>query len=92
MAGLTMFVAVLLELSNHGKLFGACGASPNSRATASPLVGPYGTVFLLAFLFIKLFEYDGGMLARPGATWPPPPPARRSARRGCWRCCGWSGR
>ncbi len=33
-----------------------------ARGHGEPLVGPYGTVFLLAFLFIKLFEYNGGML------------------------------
>lgn len=62
LAGLAMFVAVVVEL--HDKNIGFLGAwdEPALHGHGKPLVGPYGTVFLLAFLFIKLFEYNGGML------------------------------
>jgi Na+/proline symporter len=57
-----MFVAVVLKLNDKGiGLFDAFD-QPALHGHDKPLVGPYGTVFLLAFLFIKLFEYNGGML------------------------------
>ncbi len=63
LAGVAMFVAVVVRARRQGhRLLRRLGLSPSSRATEKPLVGPYGTVFLLAFLFIKLFEYNGGML------------------------------
>ncbi|MBF8174070.1 sodium:solute symporter family protein [Streptomyces olivaceus] len=61
LAGVAMFVAVVLKLGDHGGFFGVWD-EPELQGHAEPLVGPYGTVFLLAFLFIKLFEYNGGML------------------------------
>ncbi|CAM5466610.1 hypothetical protein SALBM217S_09071 [Streptomyces griseoloalbus] len=61
LAGIAMFVAVVLELGDHGGFLGAWD-QPELQGHGEPLVGPYGTVFLLAFLFIKLFEYNGGML------------------------------
>ncbi|MFE9450744.1 sodium:solute symporter family protein [Streptomyces sp. NPDC006739] len=62
LAGLSMFIAVVAKL--HDKDIGFLGAwdQPALHGHGRPLVGPYGTVFLLAFLFIKLFEYNGGML------------------------------
>ncbi|MFH8795007.1 sodium:solute symporter family protein [Streptomyces sp. NPDC017941] len=61
LAGVAMFVAVVVELGDYGGFFGVWDR-PELDGHAKPLVGPYGTVFLLAFLFIKLFEYNGGML------------------------------
>lgn len=61
LAGISMFVAVVLKLDDHGGFFGAWDEAA-LHGHDKPLVGPYGTVFLLAFLFIKLFEYNGGML------------------------------
>ncbi|NGN68460.1 Na+:solute symporter [Streptomyces sp. A7024] len=60
LAGVAMFVAVVAELGDHGGFFGVWD-EPELQGHADPLVGPYGTIFLLAFLFIKLFEYNGGM-------------------------------
>ncbi|MGY0485948.1 sodium:solute symporter family protein [Streptomyces sp. WG-D5] len=62
LAGVAMFVAVLMELSNKHIGFFEAWSRPELEGHGKPLVGPYGTVFLLAFLFIKLFEYNGGML------------------------------
>ncbi len=47
-----------------------------------PLVGPYTTAFLLAYLVIKTFEYNGGMwnLAQRYMATASPQDARRSAR------------
>jgi solute:Na+ symporter, SSS family len=47
-----------------------------------PLVGPYTTGFLLAYLVIKTFEYNGGMwnLAQRYMATASPQDARRSAR------------
>ncbi|CAM5541229.1 hypothetical protein SFUMM280S_02616 [Streptomyces fumanus] len=61
LAGIAMFVAVLAELGDYGGFFGVWD-EPALQGHEKPLVGPYSTVFLLAFLFIKLFEYNGGML------------------------------
>ncbi|MYQ45366.1 Na+:solute symporter [Streptomyces sp. SID4985] len=62
LAGIAMLVAVAMKLSDrHIGLLDAWDR-PALHDHAQPLAGPYGTVFLLAFLFIKLFEYNGGML------------------------------
>jgi Na+/proline symporter len=62
LAGVAMFVAVVLKLNDKGVGFLGAWDEPALHGHGKPLVGPYGTVFLLAFLFIKLFEYNGGML------------------------------
>ncbi|MET9148916.1 MULTISPECIES: sodium:solute symporter family protein [unclassified Streptomyces] len=62
LAGVSMFVAVVLKLDDKGIGFLGAWDEPALHGHGKPLVGPYGTVFLLAFLFIKLFEYNGGML------------------------------
>ncbi|HZF88491.1 sodium:solute symporter family protein [Streptomyces sp.] len=62
LAGIAMFVAVVMELNDKGIGFLGAWDEPELQGHGEPLVGPYGTVFLLAFLFIKLFEYNGGML------------------------------
>ncbi|WP_409471412.1 sodium:solute symporter family protein [Streptomyces sp. HC307] len=81
LAGIAMFVAVVVELGDYGGFFGVWDR-PELDGHEKPLVGPYGTVFLLAFLFIKLFEYNGGMLnqAQRYMATPTPREAERSAR------------
>ncbi|MFB8245432.1 sodium:solute symporter family protein [Streptomyces sp. NPDC055952] len=81
LAGVAMFVAVFVRLDDHGGFFGVWD-SPELQGHGKPLVGPYGTVFLLAFLFIKLFEYNGGMLnqAQRYMATPNAEEAERSAR------------
>ncbi|WP_329132865.1 Na+:solute symporter [Streptomyces sp. NBC_01476] len=59
-AGLAMLVAAL------GKVGGFSGIwtvwdEPALRHHGEPTAGPYTLVFLLAYLFIKTFEYNGGM-------------------------------
>jgi Na+/proline symporter len=61
LAGIAMFIAVVGKLGSHGGFFGVWD-DPALAGHGKPLVGQYGAVFLLAFLFIKLFEYNGGML------------------------------
>jgi Na+/proline symporter len=81
LAGIAMFIAVVAKLGDYGGFFGVWGR-PELEGHAEPLVGPYGTVFLLAFLFIKLFEYNGGMLnqAQRYMATATPYEAERSAR------------
>ena len=82
LAGVTMFVAVVLKLNDKGIGFFGAWDEPELQGHGEPLVGPYGTVFLLAFLFIKLFEYNGGMLnqAQRYMATGSPREAERSAR------------
>ncbi|AWT43859.1 MULTISPECIES: sodium:solute symporter family protein [Streptomyces] len=62
LAGVAMFVAVVMKLNDKGLGIVSAWDEPALAGHEKPLVGNYGTVFLLAFLFIKLFEYNGGML------------------------------
>ncbi|MFJ2818619.1 sodium:solute symporter family protein [Streptomyces sp. NPDC087294] len=82
LAGVAMFVAVVMKLNDKGIGFLGAWDEPALRGHGEPLVGPYGTVFLLAFLFIKLFEYNGGMLnqAQRYMATGSPREAERSAR------------
>ncbi|MFF0222786.1 sodium:solute symporter family protein [Streptomyces sp. NPDC004629] len=82
LAGLAMFVAVVVELDDRNIGFLGAWDEPALHGHGKPLVGPYGTVFLLAFLFIKLFEYNGGMLnqAQRYMATAGPHEASRSAR------------
>jgi Na+/proline symporter len=82
LAGVSMFVAVVLKLNDKGIGFLGAWDEPALQGHGKPLVGPYGTVFLLAFLFIKLFEYNGGMLnqAQRYMATKSPHEAERSAR------------
>ncbi|MCX5235001.1 sodium:solute symporter family protein [Streptomyces prunicolor] len=82
LAGVSMFVAVVLKLNDKGIGFLGAWDEPALQGHGKPLVGPYGTVFLLAFLFIKLFEYNGGMLnqAQRYMATKTPHEAERSAR------------
>ncbi|MFJ4715098.1 sodium:solute symporter family protein [Streptomyces sp. NPDC088785] len=62
LAGVSMFVAVVVKLDDKNIGFLDAWNQPELQGHGKPLVGQYGAVFLLAFLFIKLFEYNGGML------------------------------
>ncbi len=82
LAGVAMFVAVLMELGDKGLGPVSAWDEPALQGHGKPLVGDYGVVFLLAFLFIKLFEYNGGMLnqAQRYMATPNAKEAERSAR------------
>ncbi|OPG12143.1 sodium:solute symporter family protein [Microbispora sp. GKU 823] len=59
LAGVVMLFAVLAKLGGIGAVGGMWDRLPPDHA--NPLNGPYTMTFLLAFLFIKTFEYNGGM-------------------------------
>ncbi|MEU6846613.1 sodium:solute symporter family protein [Streptomyces sp. NPDC046716] len=82
LAGVSMFVAVVVELNDKNIGFLDAWNQPELQGHGKPLVGQYGAVFLLAFLFIKLFEYNGGMLnqAQRYMATASPREATRSAR------------
>lgn len=60
LAGLSMLIIVLNKISDQGGLSKALD-SPKLHGHANGFAGPYLTVFFIAYLFIKLFEYNGGM-------------------------------
>lgn len=82
LAGVAMLVAVVLKLDDKGIGVTEAWHQPALQGHDKPLVAQYGTVFLLAFLFIKLFEYNGGMLnqAQRYMATAGPKEAERSAR------------
>ncbi|MER7397120.1 sodium:solute symporter family protein [Streptomyces sp. NPDC000151] len=59
LAGLAMLVTVLSELGGVSSLWTVWDRLPATHT--QPTVGPYTLTFLLAYLFIKTFEYSGGM-------------------------------
>ncbi|MFJ9414641.1 sodium:solute symporter family protein [Streptomyces sp. NPDC101227] len=59
LAGIAMLVTVLGELGGVGALWSVWDRLPDGHT--QPTVGPYTLTFLLAYLFIKTFEYSGGM-------------------------------
>ncbi|MBZ4018162.1 sodium:solute symporter family protein [Streptomyces purpurogeneiscleroticus] len=59
LAGLAMLVTVLAELGGVSALWTVWDRLPDTHT--QPTVGPYTLTFLLAYLFIKTFEYSGGM-------------------------------
>ncbi|NUK05645.1 Na+:solute symporter [Streptomyces lunaelactis] len=59
-AGIAMLVAVLAELGGFSSLWNVWD-EPALKGHTEPLAGPYMMVFLIAYLFIKTFEYNGGM-------------------------------
>lgn len=59
LAGVAMLVTVLAELGGVSALWTVWDRLPDGHA--QPTVGPYTLTFLLAYLFIKTFEYSGGM-------------------------------
>jgi len=58
-AGVAMFVGVLAHLDGVPTLWKMWDQLPAGHGDA--LNGPYTPIFLIAFLFIKTFEYNGGM-------------------------------
>ncbi|MCB5911276.1 sodium:solute symporter family protein [Streptomyces pinistramenti] len=59
LAGVAMLVTVLGELGGFSSLWTVWDRLPAGHT--EPTVGPYTLTFLLAYLFIKTFEYSGGM-------------------------------
>ncbi len=59
LAGLAMLITVMRELDGFSTLWTVWDKLPEGHA--EPTAGPYTVTFLLAFLFIKTFEYNGGM-------------------------------
>jgi Na+/proline symporter len=59
-AGLAMLIAALAKLGGISSLWDVWD-EPALHHHNHPTAGPYTTVFLLAYLFIKTFEYNGGM-------------------------------
>ncbi|MFJ6633972.1 sodium:solute symporter family protein [Streptomyces sp. NPDC091376] len=60
LAGIAMLVAVMAELGGFSSLWNVWD-EPVMQGHSKPLAGPYMMVFLIAYLFIKTFEYSGGM-------------------------------
>ncbi|OEJ26422.1 Na+:solute symporter [Streptomyces agglomeratus] len=58
-AGLAMLIAVMGELGGFSSLWTVWDKLPESHN--DPLTGDFTMMFLLAYLFIKTFEYSGGM-------------------------------
>ncbi|MGP3984269.1 sodium:solute symporter family protein [Streptomyces sp. KR80] len=59
LAGIAMLVAVMVELGGFSSLWTVWDDLPASHT--EPTTGPFTVTFLLAYLFIKTFEYNGGM-------------------------------
>ncbi|WP_328769567.1 sodium:solute symporter family protein [Streptomyces sp. NBC_00286] len=59
-AGIAMLIAVMAELGGFSTLWSVWD-EPALDGHSEPLAGPYMMVFLIAYLFIKTFEYNGGM-------------------------------
>ncbi|MFD9790454.1 sodium:solute symporter family protein [Streptomyces sp. NPDC059070] len=79
-AGVAMLIAVMAKLSGFSTLWTVWDDLPDAHA--HPTAGPYTLTFLLAYLFIKTFEYSGGMwnqAQRYMAT-----DSARSATRSAW--------
>ncbi|MGW1345546.1 sodium:solute symporter family protein [Kribbella sp. NPDC002412] len=78
-AGIAMFIGVLAHLDGVPTLWTMWDQLPEGHG--DPLNGPYTTIFLVAFLFIKTFEYNGGMwnLAQRYMAAPSGSAAKRSA-------------
>ncbi|MFF4247533.1 sodium:solute symporter family protein [Streptomyces sp. NPDC001822] len=58
-AGLTMLFIAMSELGGFSSLWTVWDKLPEGHT--DPTAGPYTVTFLLAYLFIKTFEYNGGM-------------------------------
>ncbi|MEE4546064.1 sodium:solute symporter family protein [Streptomyces sp. V4-01] len=59
-AGLAMLVAALSKLGGVSSIWNVWD-EPALQHHNHPTAGPYTAIFLLAYLFIKTFEYNGGM-------------------------------
>ncbi|MEV7104295.1 sodium:solute symporter family protein [Streptomyces atroolivaceus] len=58
-AGVAMLVIVMSKLGGFSSLWTVWDKLPEGHT--EPTAGPYTVTFLLAYLFIKTFEYNGGM-------------------------------
>ncbi|MEE1769700.1 Na+:solute symporter [Streptomyces sp. JV185] len=58
-AGVAMLVTAMSELDGVSTLWTVWDKLPEGHT--DPTAGPYTVTFLLAYLFIKTFEYNGGM-------------------------------
>lgn len=58
-AGLAMLFIAMSKLGGFSSLWTVWDKLPEGHT--SPTAGPYTVTFLLAYLFIKTFEYNGGM-------------------------------
>jgi Na+/proline symporter len=78
-AGFAMFFAFLAHLGGVSTLWTMWGDLPEGHG--DPFSGPYTLTFFIALLFIKTFEYNGGMwnLAQRYMAAPSGTAARRSA-------------
>jgi Na+/proline symporter len=78
-AGVAMFIAFLSHLGGVSTLWTMWDDLPDGRG--DPFSGPYTMTFFLALLFIKTFEYNGGMwnLAQRYMAAPSGSAAKRSA-------------
>lgn len=78
-AGIAMFIGVLTHLDGISTLWTMWDKLPPGHGDA--LTGPYTSGYLIAFLFIKTFEYNGGMwnLAQRYMAAPSGSAAKRSA-------------
>ncbi|GLX92200.1 sodium:solute symporter family protein [Herbidospora sp. NBRC 101105] len=78
-AGIAMFFAVLSHLDGLPTLWTMWDRLPEGHG--DPFAGPYTVTFFLALLFIKTFEYNGGMwnLAQRYMAAPSGSEAKRSA-------------
>ncbi|MFB9677859.1 sodium:solute symporter family protein [Streptosporangium vulgare] len=78
-AGIAMFVAIMAQLDGVATLWTMWDKLPPGHG--DPFAGPYTTTFFLALLFIKTFEYNGGMwnLAQRYMASPSGSAAKRSA-------------
>ncbi|GIH24238.1 sodium-coupled permease [Acrocarpospora phusangensis] len=78
-AGIAMFLAVLAHLGGVSTLWTMWERLPDGHG--DPFAGPYTGTFFLALLFIKTFEYNGGMwnLAQRYMAAPSGSAAKRSA-------------
>ncbi|SEN08659.1 sodium:solute symporter family protein [Actinacidiphila rubida] len=59
-AGLAMLIAALAKLGGISSLWNVWD-EPALHHHNHPTAGPYTAIFLVAYLFIKTFEYNGGM-------------------------------
>ncbi|GAA5053919.1 Na+/proline symporter [Thermocatellispora tengchongensis] len=78
-AGVAMFVAIMAHLDGVATLWTMWDRLPEGHG--DPFAGPYTVTFFLALLFIKTFEYNGGMwnLAQRYMAAPSGSAAKRSA-------------
>ncbi|MFI9104633.1 sodium:solute symporter family protein [Streptomyces fildesensis] len=60
LAGLAMLVAALSKIGGISGIWNVWD-DPKLQGHTSGTAGPYTLIFLLAYLFIKTFEYNGGM-------------------------------